>query len=268
MKTYTITRRAKLAVWGAIAAGLLISIPPVPATAATTPTVKEIQNLKIEGHFFTTGISNRKKTIFTTDASEVRYLVLVLSATLEKEEGKIFAPDFTLRYFHIDKSEDRTTCEALTVSEMTTPENMLNMGEFVISDYAWAKMHNGQNRFALAMFIEKDVEIIELYRLGVAEPLTYRIGPDRLYSVHITTNIDDKTLSRAKEVVQKGRYHVVTTSESLNQEVTGTKILYRDQSESQAREISQRLMIEFGKAPELQKMDMISDVDIVIWLGK
>ncbi|TET29975.1 hypothetical protein E3J68_01145 [Candidatus Aerophobetes bacterium] len=266
MKTYTMTRRAKFIVLGLIAACLLISTNPV--TATTPVTVKEIQNVKIEGHFFTTTISNSQRTIYAKDASEGRYLVLVLSATLQKGEGKIFAPDFTLRYFHDDESEDRSRCVALTVSKTTAPEKLFDLDEFVIGDFCWIKVNSGQNRFALACYIEPDVKIIDLYQLGIAEPLTYHIGTDRLYSVYICTNIDTKTLLRAKEVIQKGNYNVIDVSETLIKEETGITIHYREQAESQAREISQRLMTEFGKAPTLQKMRLISDVDIVIWLGK
>jgi hypothetical protein len=145
---------------------------------------------------------------------------------------------------------------------------LFNLQEFAIGNFSWLKVKSGQSRFALAFYIEPDVEVVDLYRLGVAEPLTYRIGTDRLDSVYITTNIDAQTLLQAREVIEKGGYNVVNTSELLSEEEKGITIHYREQAESQAREISQRLMIEFGQTPTLQKMSLITDVDIVIWLGE
>jgi len=266
MKTYTMTQKASFIVLGVVAAVFLISAGP--ATAAAPPTVKEIQNLKIEGHFFTTAISSSERTISTTDASKSRYLVLVLSATLEKGEGKLYAPDFALRYFHDDGNEDRSRCGAMMISETTAPEKVFDMGEFAVGEFSWIKLHSGQNRFALAFIIEPDTGVVDLYRLGIAEPLTYNIGKDRLYSVYIATNIAAKPLLRAKEIMQKNGYQVVYATETLDQEQTGLTIHYREQSENQAREISKRLGKKFGKDPTLQKMELISAEDIVIWLGK
>ncbi len=265
MKTYNMTRRTKYLL-GVIATGFLLSIHPV--TAAQSPTVKGLQNVKIEGHFFTTSISGTQERIYTKEPSKFRYLVLVLSATLEKGEGRIFAHDFTLRYFHKDEREDRGGCRGMAMSKETAPERIFDLGIYALGEYSQIKLHSGQNRFALSFFIGSDVEIIDLYLLGMAEPLTYRIGTDRLYSVFITTNTDTKTLLQAKEIIQKGNYKIIDASENLTKEETGITIHYCEQAENQAREISQRLMIELGKATVLKKMELITDVDVVVWLGK
>jgi len=89
-----------------------------------------------------------------------------------------------------------------------------------------------------------------------------------LYSISVFTNKDFNTLSEAVEVIEAGGYQVVASSETLNKEITGTTILYMDVAESQAREISQRLMTKLGVVPTVKKMDVISEDDIVVWLGK
>lgn len=263
MKNYTMRLDAKFIALGIIVAGLFMSINP--ATAITTG---DLQDVKVVGHYFTTAISNDKRTVYTKDPSTGRYLVLVLSATFPQEQGKMFSTDFMLRYVHSDDSEDRSNCSALARSETPNPEKVFDLSEFFIGDFAWMKVNSGQIRFALAFYVEPDVETIDLYRHGAPEPVTYRIGTDRSYSVALFTNIDSPTLLRAKDVIQKGGYEVVETSETLVKEKTGITIHYREQVESQAREISQRVMTEFGRTPTLQKMELIAGIDIVIWLGK
>ncbi len=267
MKACAMTQRIRFVLLGLIATGFLISTNPATA-ASTTPAVKEIKNLKVEGHFFTTAISNSNQQDSVIDGSKSRYLILVVTATSEKEDGILFATDFTLRYFHGNEDEDRSRCTAMAISETTAPEKMFYIDEFAMGDLSWIKLHSGLNRFALAFVIQPDVESIDLYRLGMAEPLNYRVGKERLYSVFIITNIDSKTLSKAKEIVQKGGYQVTNASENLDKEQTGMTIHYREQSESQANEISKLLKKMYGKNPTLKEMKLISSEDIVIWLGK
>ncbi|MFQ5901562.1 MAG: LytR C-terminal domain-containing protein [Thermodesulfobacteriota bacterium] len=190
---------------------------------------------------------------------------LKLSGTLQKDGGKVFTNDFMLRYFHTDGKEDRTECRAIARAETS---EIGEFDSFVYGNGAWVRLDSGKVYFGLAFLIEKDVDTIDIHRMGVDVPLTYRIGTDRLYSVAIYTNKDSNILSEAAEIIKAGGYQVVTTSETLAKEETGTTILYREQAESQAREISQRLMTKLGIVPTVKKMDVISDVDIVVWLGK
>lgn len=266
MNRYTMIRSAKIAVLEMLGAGFLILTHPAAAT--TAPTVSELKNVQIEGHYFTTAITSRTRRASAKDASNARYVVLVLSGTLDKGEGKIFGTDFTLRNFENDGSESRSKCSAIARSKTPTPRGIFDLNPFLVGQLSWIKVHSGQNRIALASMVGSDVETIDLYLLGVSEPLTYRIGTDRPYSVFITTNLDKKTLLEAKKVVEKGGYQVTDVSEGLAKKETGITIHYSAQAENQAREISQRLMIAFGKAPSLQKMKLVTDVDIVIWLGK
>ncbi|NOX88915.1 MAG: hypothetical protein GXO77_07805 [Calditrichaeota bacterium] len=249
-------------VLGIIIASLFFGKP------AKAVTVANLQNVKIIGHYFTTGIISSKRMIYTKNPSNSRYLVLLISATLPDAEGKLFNNDFMLGYIHDDDSEDRSRCSAIAISETIDPEKLFDLSEFALGDYSWIKVNGGELRFGLAFYIESDVETINLYRLCAPEPITYRIGRDRLYSVDIFTNVDARYLARAKDAIQKGSYNIVEASESLVSDESGITIHYREQAESQAREISQRLTTVFGKLTTLKKMKLISAVDIVVWLGK
>lgn len=254
--------RTKLMMLGVII--LLCLLSTKPATAATI-TAREFQDLQVTGHHFTTAISTRTRTLFVKDPSKGRYIVLKLAGTLQKGGGKIFTNDFTLRYFHSGGKEDRNECSAIATAKTAEIGELSN---FATGNGSWISLDSGKIYFSLVFFIEKDVDTIDIHRLGVAEPFTYRVGTERLYSIAIFTNKDSNTLSEAVEVIKAGGYQVVTSSETLAKEETGTTILYMEQAESQAREISQRLMTKLGVVPTVKKMDVISNNDIVVWLGK
>lgn len=250
--------RAKFTVLSIISLGFLLSANP-----ATALTAAELQDVQVIGHHFTTEISTGSKRLFLKDASKGRYIVLKLTATVQ-EDGKIFTNDFALRYFHSGGKEDRAECEAIASAETA---EIGKFGKYFTGNAAWMRLDNGQVYFGLVFFIEQDVNTIDIHRIGIVEPLTYRIGSDRLYSVYVTSNSATEILGAAEEVIGKGGYYV-NTSQGLNEEETGVTIHYRAQAESQAREISQRLMMKLEVVPTLKKMAMISEFDIVVWLGK
>ncbi|MCK6622041.1 MAG: hypothetical protein HUU32_09405 [Calditrichaceae bacterium] len=121
--------------------------------------------------------------------------------------------------------------------------------------------------FGVAFIIENDVEAIEICRIGTSETLRYNIGSDRFYSVYLTTNSSTAILASAEQVIKDGGYFVVT-SQRLDQTEKKVTIYYQDNVESQAREISQRLIAKLGVIPKLKKMELITEFDIVVWIGK
>lgn len=263
MKIHAMPSTAKLTALGIILAALLI-----PTRARPAPVTAEFQDVKILGHYFTTGLSGPNRSVSVKDTAKARYLVMVISATLPKGEGRLYNTDFTLRYFHPDGSEDRANCDATARTKTTEPDMKFRFQTFAIGETAGIKIDATQLMVGLGFYVEPDVESVDLYRLGVAEPMTYRIGTDRSYSVVIFTNVDTATLKRAKEVIQKGGYNVVVLSDDLTSEEKGITIHYREAAESQAREISQRLTAEFGTTTTVKKMELISGADVVVWLGK
>lgn len=253
------SRRIQLLVLGVIAAGFLLSARPAAAVTAG-----ELQGLKIISHHWTTTIASGVRTVSTTDPAKARFLVLKVAGTVPGEKAVVFAPDWVLVYSHRDGSEDRATCDAIGEA------NTGNPGEFTsfhIGTVPRLTFPHGATYFGLAFLVEPDVESVQLFPLG-GTPLTYRIGSERQYSVYIATNKSAKLLADAKEAIQQGGYQVTAATEQLSQEQAGTTIHYVEKAETPAREISQRLMTRLGLTPTLKKMELISEVDIVVWLGK
>jgi len=254
--------RRNLILSGLIMLWCLVSM--TPATAGTL-VVKDFQDLQVIGHHYTTSITTGSKRLSIKNPSDARYIVLKLAGTLRKGGGKVFTNDFTLAYVHTDSKEDRNECDAIATAKTA---NIGEFNQFYSGNGAFTTLDNGKNFFGLVFMVEKDVDKIDLYRLGITEPYSYRIGTERSYSVAIFTNVNAAILSQAEEVINTGGYQIVTASETLASGITGTSILYMDEAESQAREISQRLMTKLNVIPTVKKMDVISTNDIVVWLGK
>ncbi|MFW6146258.1 MAG: hypothetical protein ACOC7R_02885 [Planctomycetota bacterium] len=254
--------------------GLLVAAAAAVAAVAGTaradtdkgPTAGTLQEFRVEGQFFTTCISNGRRGVRVTDVDEARYIVLVCSATVPAD-GRIRTPDFTLRYQHEDDKWDRSRCTAVALSDEDDPNDLYDIGTYAIGDYASVAIDKGRRIFALAFYVEPDVSTVQLYRLGAAKPGVHPIGTQRRYSVFITTNGDIARSKKAQEIIEQGNYRVVRISDGLVNDQTGITIHYHKGAETQAREISQRLMIEFGKTPELKEMKLASDQDVVVWLG-
>jgi len=226
----------------------------------------DLEDLKIITHFFTNRIANPRLTLQLKDPSKTRFLGLLVSVDLKKGDGKIFTNDFVLRYFHADGTEDRTQCEAIGIAK--TPD-MGTIEDIAIGANAAAiKLNKGKGYLALFFNIEPDVNTVELYRIGTTMPIIYNIGAKRPFSVYITTNTESYNLTEIKRVIEEGDYQVTAISRELSKDTTGVTIHYVKQAESQAREISQRLMTKFGIVPQLKAMELVSEFDIVIWLGK
>lgn len=226
-------------------------------------TAVEMQGLSVVGHHFTSGIMTNKRHIYTKDPSTARYLVLKLSA-FSNNKGKLFTNDFVLRYFHRDGKEDRTECAAIARAETA---KLGDLDRFYTGNGANISIEEGMLYFGLAFIIEKDVEAIEICRIGTAETLKYNISSERFYSVYLTTNSSPLILASAEQVIKDGGYFVVS-SQGLDQAEKKVTIHYQDNVESQAREISQRLIAKLGVLPKLKKMDLITEFDIVVWIGK
>lgn len=239
------------------------------ANAANAIPAGELQDFEVIGHHFTTSIIRRHRREITRaevvlDPSESRLIILKLSATVPEDNARIYMHDFRLGYFHRDGKEGRTECKAIAFCEIGEPGNF---GIFHSAIEPYISANQGKIYFGLATVIESDVETINIYRVGAKEPLSYYIGSDRLYSVYIATNIDDpEMLTAVKEIIKAGGYFVHVSTE-LSKDTIGTTIHYAEKAETQAREISQRLMIKLRVIPKVKELDLYSTYDIVVWLG-
>lgn len=229
---------------------------------ASAVSAGDLNNLRVIGHHYTTFFSNGKRTASVKKPSEGRYLVLKLDINVPSDDSKIFTNDFVLQYFHKDGKEDRNKCTAICRAK--TAKLSENDG-CAIGNAAWVLLGKSNKYLTLVFYLESDVDSVKISRTGT-QPLTYIVGSDRPYSVYIATNQGQDALSKAEKVISAGGYQVVGTGTSLTEEKKGITIHYAESAEVQAREISQRIMTELGVAPEVKKMKLISDNDIIVWI--
>lgn len=242
---------------------LFILFAYVAPTRVGAMTAGELQNLKVVKHYFSTSIvTNNQKIIWTTDPAKGRYLVLTLSADAPATAW-LFASDFVLSYFR-NGDEDRAICAAIGIAQREDMRDVL----FYAGTNPAVRVVQGKIYFALAFLIESGVDAVTIQRIN-GNPMAYHIGRERLYSVFIATNTSSQQLLTAVgNAVEDGGYKVVDVSDELVKEVSGTVIYYNEQSEREARDISQRLMVKFGFVPVLKKTSIMTAFDIIVWLGE
>jgi len=226
-------------------------------------TAGELKNVEVVSHYFTTSIiTDNRMQILTKDTSSGRYLVMKLSA-ISPSETILFADDFALAYSRGSKSEERADCDAIGIIDVANDAKSLYAG-----NSPRIIVGQGKVNFMLVFWIEPDVNEVIVHRVN-GSGVKYNIGTDRPYSVYITTNTgSDNVISEAVKIIKDGDYDVVSASNGLIKDEDDIIIHYNEKAESAAREISQRLMTKFNFIPKLEKMKLITEFDIVIWLGQ
>jgi len=235
------------------------------ATPASAMVGGDLKSIRIVGHHFATAVTSTKRRVSVKKPASSRYVVMKLSARFSTDDRKVFAPDFMLRYYHADGKEDRAVPSALCRAKTS------QIGErdiCSVSKYGWVKMTRGQTYIIVAFIVESDVEDVSLYIAGKTTPLRYNIGSDRPYSVYVSTSRSSSILPDVRDTITAGGYQVVRTSTGLNKTIKGIVINYTKGAETQAREISQRIMTKLGEVPKLKKMNLATDKDVVVWIGK
>jgi len=251
--------RVRAMAFGGAMLGLLLG-----AQSALAITAGELKDPRPVCHHFTTAIRTGLRVLGTKDPSKGRFVVIKVSATVPKDDTVVFGSDFTLVYTHANGREDRARLDAIAKADSAKPGDY---GRFIGGEEPRLEVDSGLRHFGLAFWIEPDVQSLEIHVLN-GKPMTYRVGSDRMCSVFLTTNADPSVLPQVKKLLEAGGVRVVGLSQGLTKGTTGITIHYADKMESQARELSQRLMMKFKKSPTLKKMKLVSEVDIVVWLGK
>jgi len=222
----------------------------------------ELPELKVLSHHWTSRIASEDQTTTVDHPDAARFLILKLAANLESKDV-IFGDDFVLVYRHSDGQEDRANCRAMANADTAEP------GEFAAFYLGASPRHAaepGPAFFGLAFVVEADAESVELHRIG-GPPLAYRIGATRPFSAYISTNQSPELLPRARQVAESAGLQVVNVSTSLAPEKTGAVVFYSPASEDVARDLAARLQSELGISPDVQPMELISELDIIVWLG-
>jgi len=228
---------------------------------------RDLQNLKVLSQCFSTRVSGLTQIATLKDITRGRYLILKVAADAPADNPTLFKNDWVLVYQHADGTEDRASCDGIAKCESAEAGEF---GTFYLGEAARVSFTARQIHLGLAFYVEPDVETVQLFRIGWAEPLVCPIGTKRPFSVFITTNSKPDLLPQVKQTLEEGGYQVTAVSTALNADHAGVTILYGDKVEAAAREISQRLMTKFQMVPALQPLgeDVASEVDILIWIGK
>jgi len=232
----------------------------------------ELKGARIINHYFSTRIMGRAgndtRTIQIKDSQKYRFLILSIEAitSTDSDSVRIFTHDFTLQYYREGK-EDRARCIGVSkVNKDGFTENLFALGE---ESSIFFQLNGPEVRLALVFNIENDVDSIKLYRIGDINPIAYNISPSHSFSVYITSNSPDSLKVReiAKSVEASGCK--VFWAMALAKDIEGMTIHYGPKVEPLAREICQRLMLQFRLAPKMSEMtQLFSSYDIVIWVGK
>jgi len=240
-----------------LAVGVLLTSQPARAISAS-----DLSGLEVVGHHWSTAIRTPNKMLGVKNPEMGRWIVIRFSAKSPQNQALLFANDFLLKYSHADGKEDRATVDAIAAMEDPHFINAFNA-----ANVPRVTVGQGQIYFALAAYLEGDVDKIEIYRTGLAAPLTYQVGTQRLFSVYVTTNQGEAAVAKAAPVIKQAGFDVFT-SVKLAPQTTGNTIHYMQHAEAQARKLAQALESGLGLTFELKKCELVSEMDIVVWLGK
>jgi hypothetical protein len=241
-----------------VLAAMTAVVMPSSLGAGQQPSAALLRDVQVTAHHFATAVSGTKYMLSINDTQASRYLVLQVSAMGAVNPTKLFCTDFTIAYTPIGGSETRSRCEGIAAS---ANDMVIGAGWVTLDSSTKASLR-------LVFAIETNVDTVNLYRIGVAEPIPYRIGTDRPVSVHVFSSKGSDQLSKAVSLIRSGGYTIVSAADTLVPEITDVTIHYREKAEVQAREISQRLMVGLKVVPAVKRLELVTDVDVIVWLGK
>lgn len=226
----------------------------------------DLKDLSIVTHYFSTEIRGYPGSRSIKDASLGRYIVLIISTDAPTGKQQIFCHDFSLEY-NYNGQENRASCLGVAPVD----EDEIKTGTFIMSsgnNEPFTEVYGPKAHFGLFFYLESGVSKITLYRLGSNNATHLNIGTSRPYSVFLATNsMSPNNMKKIEEALKEGGYFV-QSSRKLNSSTLGLIIIHSNKTETIAREISQRIMTRFGNVPEVRDTDLISDFDIIIWIGK
>ena len=208
----------------------------------------ELKDVQVVGHHFATRVSDTRRVTRVKNPLEARYLVVKLAINMPGGSSPVFLTDFVLQ------------CRANTGTLGEKSRCMMGTSNALVFD-------ESQKYMSLAFLVPNDVREVDIARTGAA-PISYTVGADRPYSVYLTTNRGPGAITPIQAAIQAGGYQVTNVSEKLSKKTTGIVIHHSTKAESQAREISQRIMTEMGVLPTVKPLKLMSDHDVVVWVGQ
>lgn len=237
-----------------------VQTDPSPSVQLT-----QLKDLRVVGHQWTTRIAGiPHRTVNVINPVKSKFLILRMSATIDRAGSPVFGPDFVLVYQHADGRQDRASAVGIAKIDMNpSPDIRL----FNLSRDGGVKLGPGASHFAVAFLVESDVETVDLYRIGM-QPIVYQIGRQRPYSIAITTNSDPSLLAKVKALAEQKGFQVTRAGETLNKSIKGVTVHYARNAKAAATEFSELLKSKLGLHPKLEKMSLACEFDVCVWLGK
>lgn len=224
----------------------------------------DLQGLQVVGHHFSTRVSDGRRVSRVKNPLENRYLIVKLALAPPSSRSPVFLTDFVLQYVRSDGKHARSPCRELCRANTATlgekSRCMMGTANALIFDKT-------QKYMTLAFLLANNVREVNIARTGAA-PISYTVGVDRPYSVYLTTNQGRDAIAPAQAAIRAGGYQVTNVSDKLSSKSKGIVIHHSTKAEPQAREISQRIMTEMGVVPTVKTVKLISDHDIVVWIGQ
>jgi hypothetical protein len=233
---------------------------PKNGESANSLEFKLVKNIKLDRFFFTVGVEGAEQRLTIQDPSAVQDIVLTFSVDVPHDGTRVFSTDFVFRYNH-SGAEDRSNCKAIMGVDDAAREG------FALGEYAHITLDQGKRKFSVVCPLEKDVRAIQVWHIG-DDPISLFVGPDRNPSAYVTTNKPrDATYNAAMETLRTSHYDY-TEETGLNTSTRGITIKYQEKFEDQANELGKKIAAATHIQPTVERVDLLSEYDVVIWLGK
>ncbi|MBU4223645.1 hypothetical protein KJ934_00185 [Patescibacteria group bacterium] len=252
-----------------IAAGLVLFLVmffgfiglTAPATA-NAMSAAGLEDVEIVQHHFTTRVIGVLGVVVTFDIKNPdlgRHIILTLRARASDEKINLCADEFTLIYSRKDGSEYKTDCKGICFKQ-----NLESPGIFYLGNHPCTEATGPIIYFELLAYIEPDVTSIKILhnRSMCRLRVSARKLSARLYS---NGGID---LSRVEDITINSGCDTFC-SDDLATTHRGLAIRYAPHARKKAEEIASAMKETLGLKAEMKEMkDILSDYDIVIWVGQ
>jgi hypothetical protein len=223
----------------------------------------DLGDVRIVGHHFTTRVSDGRRATRVKNPVDSRYVVVKLAIDVPADRSPIFLNDFVLQYVRSGGKEGRSACRVLCRAKT---DRLGENGSCMMGESNALVFDRSQKYMTLTFFVKSDVSDVRIARTGAA-PIEYSIGSDRPYSVYLTTNQGLDAIAPVEAAIRAGGYQLTNVGTALSKKTSGIVIHYSEKAETQGREISQRLMTSMSVAPTVKALKLMSDHDVVVWVG-
>ncbi len=235
---------------------------PTPASAMSAADLKDVE--VVQYHFATQAIGIGSGGIVAASVKNPdigRYVVIMLKGSVPSGKINLCASEFTFAFTRKDGSEYKAACTGISAKE-----SLISPSIFYFGDGSCVEAKNRVAYIGLFGYIEPDVVAIKILRAGSSSKISCRIGAQRKLSARLYTN-GDIDLNSIENAIDSDCD--TFCSGDLVESHRGLTIQYVPHAREKAKKIALTLKEAFGLKAEIKKLDgLISDYDILIWVGK